>query len=614
MGIPSYFGWLVRHFEDDIISTENPFPVLHQLYVDANCAIHPAARSKPESSLEDIYEAVIRYFEYIIDIAKPAELVYLSIDGVAPTAKMKQQRIRRFKAVKEVAELNLLKAKYQVKVNVGNQKDFNMISPSTVFMTELSTRIQTFIKSHRGGKYKHLRIIFSDSSVPGEGEHKIMQEMDKYPLDRTCAIYGLDSDLIMRALAKTKRNIVLIRENTMLKDNNFDLDIEKFPQMSYFQINGLRNRIVNIMNPYTTLTELEGLKIFSMSGPGGRKSTQATETKETDPNEKSEIMLMYDQMKANNFFTTEKETANVIYDYIFISFLLGNDFVPAFPSLKIRDGGIEQLLRAYKVIIQRRQDYLVTDDFKVNVGFLTELIQVLASTEFEALKKQKIMRDRRMKYKQSHGHPKTYEEAVEQYESVEGQGKDEINVFQDKWQSRYYTYYFQMKTAEESNYTHEVMQISKDYLRALHWITQYYFEDCPDWFWFYPHEATPLLSDFTQFLTQEDKTFTKISFELNAPVNAFHQLLMILPPQSSHLLPKPFQFLMTSDESPVIYYFPKEFDLDMYAKRYKWECHPKIPMFHPLELAKYLGHIKDQLTKSELQRCELGSNIEFCVE
>ncbi len=98
---------------------------------------------------------------------------------------------------------------------------------------------------------------------------------------------------------------------------------------------------------------------------------------------------------------------------------------------------------------------------------------------------------------------------------------------------------------------------------------------------------------------------------MNAPVNAFHQLLMILPPQSSHLLPKPFQFLMTSDDSPVIYYFPKEFDLDTYAKRYKWECHPKIPMFHPLELAKYLAHVKDQLTEAELKRCELGSNIEF---
>src|SRR5882757_6938208 len=106
MGIPSYFSWLVRHFEDSIIFHECPFQVIHRLNLDFNCAIHPAARSLPEGSQKEMGVAILKYLEYIIDQVNPSEYIYISIDGVAPSAKMKQQRVRRYKAVKEVVETN----------------------------------------------------------------------------------------------------------------------------------------------------------------------------------------------------------------------------------------------------------------------------------------------------------------------------------------------------------------------------------------------------------------------------------------------------------------------------------------------------------------------------
>lgn len=602
MGVPSYFYWLVRHFEDDIISHSCPFEITHHLYLDFNGAIHPAVRSKPEISLKEMYMAVLKYLEYIIDIVDPVELIWIAIDGVAPLAKMKQQRIRRFKSVKEVTEINQLKKLYGITVDEKNQKDFNMISPATQFMSDLSNLIQNFIKEHKQGKYKHLKIIFVDASVPGEGEHKILKYIKTQPIEKNCLIYGLDSDLIFLSLSTQKQNIALIRENTLIKDNGIDIDIDKFPQMAYFLVDELRYHLINILNPYTSLSELENENIFSIRN--------TVKTSYTSTHQKTNIALIYEKMKAEEFFTTEKEIRNVIIDYIFISFLLGNDFIPPVESLKIKEGGIEQILRAYKIIIQKKRQFLISEDLKINTVFFFELIQTLSENELESLKKQKRSRDKRLKSIHINNHPQNFIEALNQSQYVENQYKDQINVYADDWENRYYDYFFHIKTTQIGQRKIIIEKICDDYIRALHWIMQYYFNDCPDWYWYYPHEATPLLSDLALYLSNQ-QNINQIEFTLNAPVQPFHQLLIILPPQSSHLLPKPFIPIMTSDDSPIIHYYPTDFEFEYYGKRHKWECHPKVPMVNPTELIKYLTYINEKLTTEEKHRNTRGHPLEF---
>ena len=48
-----------------------------------------------------------------------------------------------------------------------------------------------------------------------------------------------------------------------------------------------------------------------------------------------------------------------IYDYVFISFLLGNDFLPHFPALNLRTTGMDHLLEAYSHTIKNTSKSLI---------------------------------------------------------------------------------------------------------------------------------------------------------------------------------------------------------------------------------------------------------------
>jgi 5'-3' exonuclease len=601
MGVLKLFSWLVRHFEDDIISEDCPYETVHNLYLDFNGGIHPAARSKPENSVEQMVADVITYLEHLIDIVNPTELLYIAIDGVAPAAKMKQQRVRRFKSVRETKELNELKLAYGEKVNTKKHKDFNMISPATRFMSLLSSEIQKFLKVHKSGKYKHLKIIFSDASVPGEGEHKVLGHIRQQPLDKNCLIYGLDSDLIFLALSTHRDNVSLIREDNFLKNNHLDLSTDKFPVMNYFIINELRAHMVNILNPYTSLGELEGIKIFGVS-----KKKNEYEIPD------DEIVQLFEKMKELSFFHDENDIYRLIDDYIFICFLVGNDFVPSVQSLTISGNGLEQILRAYKVTVQKKMSFLIEDDHRINVDFFLELLKNLTQTERESLKKQKIKRDRSVKRKaQDKSVPSNYKDARDAYQYIEDKYKDEINAFEDGWEDRYYTYFFHLKESENSHKQRQIDQICEDYIRALQWIARYYFTGCPDWHWFYEHEATPLLSDLVAYVESRGEAINDVTFVENGPVEPYLQLLTILPPQSAHLLPAPYRFIMCNDDSPVIYYYPTEFDFEYYGHKFLWECHPKVPMISPSELIEFIDHYKQKLTMEEKKRNLFGKPLEF---
>ncbi len=130
-----------------------------------------------------------------------ARNVFIALDGTVPLAKMKQQRMRRFRAVELAVE------ERRLGLREGVSWDSNAITPGTAFMDALGTALRE----------RFPEATISDVREPGEGEHKVMRHMRGFTPGTKCAIYGLDGDLFVLALLNQKLyvpdvNIFFFRE------------------------------------------------------------------------------------------------------------------------------------------------------------------------------------------------------------------------------------------------------------------------------------------------------------------------------------------------------------------------------------------------------------------
>ena len=278
MGVPAFYRWLADKYPkvvQDVVehrpepgeppvdaSQPNPNGMeFDNLYLDMNGIIHPCVhpegREAPKTE-EDMFLLIFEYIDRIFNAVRPRKLLFMAIDGPAPRAKMNQQRSRRFKGAKErsikateskllCAELaaagkpvlaeeqeaeqkeeleNKLRAEWEAEGRevpprrTGAAFDSNTITPGTPFMDRLARWLQYYVQLRQSSSpaWAAVRVILSDASVPGEGEHKIMEHIRRqrtlpgYDANMRHVVHGLDADLIMLALATHEPHFCILRE------------------------------------------------------------------------------------------------------------------------------------------------------------------------------------------------------------------------------------------------------------------------------------------------------------------------------------------------------------------------------------------------------------------
>lgn len=118
----------------------------------------------------------------------------------------------------------------------------------------------------------------------------------------------------------------------------------------------------------------------------------------------------------------------------------------------------------------------------------------------------------------------------------------------------------------------------EEYIKAIQWTLSYYYHECKSWSWFYPYHYAPLISDIKEL---QDTNF---DFDLGKPFLPLQHLMAVLPSKNKHLLPVPFHHLLTDSKSPIIDFYPENFEVDMNGKSNDWEAVVLIPFIHEKRL------------------------------
>lgn len=498
MGIKFFFVWLRKRYTESLINlkdTDNftkKNVIIDNLMLDINGIIHTCAQK------------VFKYGEYkdlerilgkpkpkltLEDLLKKQKQVYCDVaDNIDQVFKMVNPTKKLIICIDGPAPLAKQNQQRQRRFLASSENRCNFdscsISPGTKFMDHLSKYLDWYIhkKLTEDPFWDKIQVIFSNDKAPGEGEHKLLTYIRKYgKSDDSYCIYANDADLIMLSLGTHIKKFYLLRDS--LYDKNF----------KYY-----------IIDIYTIR---QGL-IKEMS------------------------------------FTEKINENRIINDFIFLCFLVGNDFLPNIPSLEILQHGIDIMFDIYKNVC-KDYSYLTINTDK-GVFFKRKSLQVFLGSFSEYEKG--ILSDKYNKKDSFFPDP-----LLERHMHVT-ENKYTLDI------KNYKKDYYHKKFNENT----DINNICQKYLEGLEWTLTYYTKGAPAWRWFYPFNYAPFSDDLAKSLDSYKHT----KFNPEEPILPFLQLLVILPPKSSHLLPTVFRDLYNKK---LKQYCPDKIDIDLSGKRRKWE-------------------------------------------
>ncbi|XP_078061778.1 5'-3' exoribonuclease 1 isoform X7 [Mustelus asterias] len=613
MGVPKFYRWISERYPClSQVVKEHQIPEFDNLYLDMNGIIHQCSHPNDEDvhfriSEEKIIADIFHYVEVLFRIIKPKKVFFMAVDGVAPRAKMNQQRGRRFRSAKE-AEEKIKKALEKGETLPTEARfDSNCITPGTAFMARLHEHLKYFInlKISTEKSWEGVAVYLSGHETPGEGEHKIMEfiraettKPDHDPNTRHC-LYGLDADLIMLGLTSHEPNFSLLREEVRF---------------------------------------------------GGRKSQRRITAVEETTFHLLHLSLMreyidYEFSSVRDKICFEYDLERIIDDWILMGFLVGNDFIPHLPHLHINHDALPLLYKTYTEVLpnlggyineggtlnlEHFEKYLVKlSEFdrehfsevfvdlkwfesKVGKKYLNEAAGIAAEEAKRRKKKNKIrddlclaVLDEGENEAEACSHCNTELNHKDLLDDVnDDDNEDEDDLFETEFR-QYKRVYYMTKMGVEVVSDEFLAQQAECYVQAIQWILHYYYHGVQSWSWYYPFHYAPYLSDIRNI------SKLKITFDIGRPFKPFEQLLAVLPAASKELLPSCFQYLMTDEESPIIEYYPPDFKTDLNGKQQEWEAVVLIPFIDEKRLLAAMEPCHRFLSEEETERNRHSNCVMF---
>lgn len=499
--------------------------MVDNLYLDSNPFLHEARQYvynygqnkkvtddfrhlSPKQKQLKVFELYFDSLRYTSKIVAPKKILYIAIDGPAPLAKQAQQRQRRFAAAAE--------RKAGGKGVEDDGKDSNEITPGTLFMLELTKYIHTEIRKEMNkpdSPWREIEIIFSPATVPGEGEHKVLDHIraNKNAKEESHCIFGPDGDLIMLTLAAHVPKMFLLRAD-QYNPGFYD----------YLDMGIVRRALVEAL----------------FQGPG---------------------------------YTSHKRSLDdVTNDFIVLGFFVGNDFLPKIQMFMYLEDGLELMISTYASISAGGTKNVLSKDGRIDHQGFSRFVEELARREHGYILDQATPKaDRQGKFLEPKFTNHTLLKHVKELPTTPGKTKKVFDL------QGYRVDYYAKAGIDCTAYVDgddQVRKICLDYLRAIAWVYQYYIIGLPSWRDFYAWHYAPLMYDLVQVMrdaTPEELDYIyKFNMEKKGAPLPFVQLLSVLPPASATLLPVPFRKLLCSAESPLVKlgYYPDSFKTDLEGK------------------------------------------------
>ena len=449
---------------------------MEHLYMDCNSIVYDVYRSilqensesNPDPSFDEIIDGILHAITEIVRMIAPSHTVFIAFDGVAPMAKMKQQKMRRLRAIASSSSASS---------STSNHPQFQtyMITPGTRFMHVLSKRLHEVIATISSS----ISVVISTADAAGEGEHKITEHMrTHHHPEHTVAIYGLDSDLIMLALYHRHlfRNIFVFREAPEFFKSSIPITFQHPNEPYFIDINAFTHSIGQEMKHKTSL-----------------------------------------------------DTANKYTSYVFLCFLLGNDFLPHFPSINLRTNGIQILMDTFFHLPEKHTRLIVWEPNtkKINWEAFSVFIHGLAKNEHQLMMYEYQLRDKQTRRYYTETTEADKELSLNQA-PIQLRGEElYISPAHVGWEIRYYKVLFHWKHPSEE----QIRQVCINYLQGLEWVFRYYSTGCPDWRWKYAYDYPPLLTDLYRYMphTGFQSFFSASTSIVHMPCTIQEQMAYVLP-------------------------------------------------------------------------------------